>query len=239
MRREDRQSLLVGGDDHDHHPRALLRAVALVEGERRLVAVVAVGDQQLRVGELRGERVAELGVEAPEPRGHAALLRREVGLAEPVERDRAVPEQEDRLELRARRLEQPQAALLRAGVRALVRQDHAVLVRLDAERGDEALARARDAVGADVLLREPPVRRLLAPRRARPSRASPPDRRPPAPPSPAASGGRRCAGCGAGTPCAPPAEMTSYGGATRSGERPGDRFVVAERAKGADRRHRL
>jgi len=45
-------------------------------------------------------------------------------------------------------------------MRALVREDHAVLVRLGAERGDEALARACDAVGPDVLLREPPVRRL-------------------------------------------------------------------------------
>ena len=129
-----------------------------MEGERRLVAVVAVGDQQLRVAELLRQRGAEVGVEPPEPRGDAALLGDEVGLAEPVERDRPVPEQEDRLEQRPRRAEQPQPPLLRARVRPLVREDDALLVRLDAQRGDEALAPAGDAVGADVVLREPPVR---------------------------------------------------------------------------------
>ena len=42
----------------------------------------------------------------------------------------------------------------------LVRKDDAVLVRLDAERGDESLAAPAHAVRALVVLREPPVRRL-------------------------------------------------------------------------------
>ena len=44
-------------------PRALLRAVLVVVGEGRLVAVVAVGDQQLRVGEDAG-RIASRGARA-------------------------------------------------------------------------------------------------------------------------------------------------------------------------------
>ena len=46
-------------------------------------------------------------------------------------------------------------------MRALVRQDHAVLVRLDPQGGDEALALALHTVGADVVLPQPPVRRLV------------------------------------------------------------------------------
>ena len=91
VRREDRQPLLVGRDDHDEQPRRRLGAVLLVERERGLVAVVAVGDQQLRVRQLLGERVAEVGVEPPEPRGDAALLGGEVGLAETVERRSSRP----------------------------------------------------------------------------------------------------------------------------------------------------
>src|SRR5262249_9382650 len=96
----------------------------------------------------------------PEPRRHAALTRLEIGLAETVDRDRAVPEQEDRLEVRARCAEQAQTAFLRAGVRALVRGDDAVLVWLETERGDDPFARPVDAVGAGVRLLEPPVRGL-------------------------------------------------------------------------------
>ena len=123
--------------------------------------MVPVGDQQLRVRDLLRERVAELRIETPEARRHAAFLGGEVGLAEPVERDRPVEEQEDRLELRARRPEQAQATLLRPGVRPLVRQDHALLVGLDSQCGDEPLARALDAVRPDVVLPQPPVRGLV------------------------------------------------------------------------------
>src|SRR6266487_125168 len=47
VRREDLEPLLARRDEDDHHPGARLGAVLLVEGERRLVTVMAVGDQQL------------------------------------------------------------------------------------------------------------------------------------------------------------------------------------------------
>ena len=131
-----------------------------MEGEGGLVPVVPVGDQELRVGELAGERVPEGGVEPPEARDDAAFVNCEVRLAEAVDLDRRVPEQEDRLELRSCRAQQAQAALLRPCMRALVWKNDAVLVRLDAERRHEALALPLHPVGADVALREPPVRRL-------------------------------------------------------------------------------
>ena len=62
--------------------------------------------------------------------------------------------------MRARCAEQPQPALLRPGVRALVGQNDAVLVRLEPERRDESFAAPFDAVRTDVLLREPPARRI-------------------------------------------------------------------------------
>ena len=45
-------------------------------------------------------------------------------------------------------------------MRAFVGQHDPVLVRLEPERRHESLAAPSDAVGADVLLREPPARRL-------------------------------------------------------------------------------
>src|SRR6476646_9781907 len=118
---------------------------------------MAVGDEQLRVADLLGEGVAELCVESPE--AVAAAL--QLGVAQPVDLDRAVPEEEEGLELRPRSLEEAQATLLRARVRALVRENDPVRVRLDLERRDEALPPSLDSVGSDVLLREPPERRLL------------------------------------------------------------------------------
>src|SRR4051794_29665486 len=123
MRREDRQPLLLGRDDHCEKP-------LLAGRKRRLVTVVPVGDKKLRVRELLHQRLAELGVEPPE--AVAAAL--EIRLAEPVDVDRAVPEEEERLKLRPRRAEQAEAPLLRPGMRELVRQDDAVFVRLDAKR---------------------------------------------------------------------------------------------------------
>src|SRR5437764_7619915 len=156
VRGKDRQSFLPRRDDDREQPRRRLAAVLLVERERRLVAVMAVGDQQLRPGELLDERVAELWVEPPDAVSAALQVR----LTETVELDRAVPEEEERLELGAGGAEQPQPPLLRACVRALVRQDDAVLVRLEPECRGEALAAPSDAVRAAVLLYEPPARRL-------------------------------------------------------------------------------
>ena len=70
-------------------------------------------------------------------------------------------EQEDRLELGVRRAQQAQAPLLRPGVGSLVREDYARVVRLEFERGDDAGARAGDAVWAGEVLRERPERRLV------------------------------------------------------------------------------
>jgi len=57
----------------------------------------------------------------------SSLLDRDLRLAETVELDRPVPEEEERLELRARGAEQPQPALLRPRMGALVRQDDTIL----------------------------------------------------------------------------------------------------------------
>src|SRR5579885_2903525 len=122
VRREDGQALLVGRDDDSEEP-------GLAERERRLVPVVAVCDEQLGLLELLGQRVPELCVEAPQP--VAAAL--QVWLAQPVDLDRPLPEEEQRLELRPRRPQEPQAALLRPGVRPLVREDHPALVGLGME----------------------------------------------------------------------------------------------------------
>src|SRR5207253_9997468 len=69
--------------------------------------------------------------------------------------------EEGRLEARAGRAQETQPPLLRAGMRPLVRQDDSILVRLRAQRRDDALAGPLDAVRAGVPLREPPVRRLV------------------------------------------------------------------------------
>ncbi len=147
VRREDLETGVGGRDEDDHHPvGARLGGV----GDRGLVAVVAVGDQELAVGEELSHAGA---VEAPQARA----LGRQVGLAVGHGDGRlAVVEEEDRLELRAGGAQEPQTALLRAGVRALVRKDRAGLVGLDPQRGDEPAALPRDAVGTDVVLRDRP-----------------------------------------------------------------------------------
>ena len=157
--------------------------------ERRLVAVVAVGDQELLVGEERRKRAVV--VEPPQRRALGGEIRRPLGRRE---RRLAVVEQEDRLELDAGRAEQPQTPFLGPGVRALVRQHDLRLVRLDAQRGDDALAPSRDAVRGR---RTPAVapRRTAAPPRARRRRARRRGRVPPSPRSPAASAAPRCTGC--------------------------------------------
>src|SRR4051794_26903239 len=160
VRREDRQPLLTGRNDHRQEPRRCLGVVFLVEREGRLVAVMPVRDQELGIGDLLDQRVGELRIEPPEPRDDPAFVRRQLRLAETGDLDRAGPEEEERLELGARGAKQPQPALLRPRVRALVGQDDAVLVRFEPERRNEALAAPGDAVRPHVLLRKPPARRL-------------------------------------------------------------------------------
>src|SRR5205814_8793619 len=104
-------------------------AVLVAERERGLVAMVTVGDQELRVPQGLLDR---RGVgHAPEPRDDTAVLRLERRRAFHVQQRRALVEQEDRLELGAGRAQQPQPTLLRTGVRALVRQDDPLFVWLD------------------------------------------------------------------------------------------------------------
>ena len=111
MRREDRQALLVGRHDHDHKPGRLLGAV-LARGRR---ASSRSGGGRRRSG---AARPAAPRSARRRTRGRAARaapstppsLDGEVGLAEAVDLDRPVPEQEDRLELRARRASAGEAA---------------------------------------------------------------------------------------------------------------------------------
>ena len=146
--REDHQAGVVEADEHREARRFP------PQGERSLVAVVTVGDQQLAVGERLGDAV---GREPPDP----GAVHLEVGFAiGPLGRRCAFVEEEQRLELGVHLAQQPQSALLRPAVGALVRQHDALLVRLGLERRDESLTRARDSVWADVVLREPPEARL-------------------------------------------------------------------------------
>src|SRR5256886_15660030 len=138
MGREDRQSLLAGRDEHDHHPGTCLRAVLLVEGKRGLVAVVAVGDQELRVG----EALAGIVLDAPDPVAPRGEVRLALGNLDRV----AVVQQEDRLELGPRRPQEPQAPLLRPGVRSFARQDDSGLVGLEFQGDHESVADPRHPV---------------------------------------------------------------------------------------------
>ena len=155
MRREDLEPRVGGADEHDHHARALRRPLLVRVGERRLVAVVAVRDQELPAGEELGDPVAR-----EHARDACPSASRSGSRSGRCERRLAVVEEEDRLELRPRRAEQPQPALLRARVRPLVREHGLGLVRLDPQRGDEPAARPRDPVRADVVLRDRPDGRL-------------------------------------------------------------------------------
>src|SRR6266508_4259432 len=147
VRGEDRQTFLPRRHEHDHQVgRAALGCV----GERGLVAMMAVGDQQLRAREARGI------VDAPELVAAALQVGRTVGRRRRI----AFVEQEDRLQLGARRAQEPQPSLLRGGVRALVRQDDSAVVRLRPQRRDQSGTSSPDVVRPGVILREEPEARL-------------------------------------------------------------------------------
>ena len=147
----------------------------------RLIAVMAVGDQQLRVlrGRLhRGDRL-RVG-HAPDAmnglRGVAHLAPRRLA-GRRLERApggvRRIGEQrEDGRDVRARRARETKTVLLGSGMRALVRANLAGAIALDAHAAEEAAARARLPVGARVPLRVSPQRRLVSRARARPDAAS-------------------------------------------------------------------
>src|SRR5213079_3116783 len=74
---------------------------------------------------------------------------------------RPLVEEEDRLDLRAGRAQEAQAPLLRPRVRALVREDDAGRIGLEAKRADEAVTATGEPVRPGVVLGQPPERRLL------------------------------------------------------------------------------
>ena len=152
VRGEDRQAFLARRDENDHHPRAPLASVLVVEGERRLIPVMSVRDQQLQSGDVGH------AVDAPQ----AIATGFEVGRARRDRRRGAVVEKEDRLELRPRRAQQPQAPLLRGSMCPLMREHDTAFVGLDPQRDDVAVPRALDPVGTDIGLRKRPARRLVA-----------------------------------------------------------------------------
>ena len=91
--------------------------------------MVAVGDQELAVGE---ELAHGTGVvEPPHPGAGDVEVRRSLRRCE---RRRSVVEEEDRLQLHAGRAQEAKPSFLRPGVGALVGEDDAALVRLDAKR---------------------------------------------------------------------------------------------------------
>ena len=167
----------VGGEDgqpgvleRDEAHQHVARAALLLVHAGRLVAVVAVGDQQLRGGQRGRDGGARLRVgDAPEAVDRAVLVGHLApGRALDVRGDgaprrprRVVVEREDGGEVGLGRAGQPQAVLLGPGVRALVRADLARAVVLDAHAREQAVAGAPDAVGTRVVLRERPDRGLL------------------------------------------------------------------------------
>src|SRR5712691_44738 len=144
MRGKDRQPFLLRRHEDDHEVR---RAALLSVCNRRLVAMMAVRDQELGVLE------AGSVIDTPELVSAALEIGRARGRLERI----TLVEQKDRLELRAGGAEQPEPALLRTAMRALMWEDDSVLVGLGPERSDQPRPRAVDAVRADVVLREEPV----------------------------------------------------------------------------------
>ena len=168
VRGEDGEPRVLQGDEAHQH--VVGAGHLLLVHARGLVAVMAVGDQQLGALEL----VLEGGdgllvVHAPEPVHRAVLvghlaprLRVQVRLQRaPGRVAGVVVEAEDGGEVRARRAREAQPVLLRAGVRALVRADAARAVVLHAHAREDAVARAGLAVRAGVFLGERPQRGLV------------------------------------------------------------------------------
>ena len=186
------QPLLAGRDDHRQQPRRRLGRVLLVKREGCLVTVMPVPNQELASASslISASENSASSRQSCEPTPPSSTVSR---VAETVDLDRAVPEEEERLELRARRAEQPQPALLRPRVRAFVGEDDAVLVRLEPERGYEP-SRRRSTPSGPTYSCASHQHAGSASRRARPAPATPQGSQPPPPRSRAGSGGRCCTG---------------------------------------------
>ncbi len=166
---EDGQARVLERDQAHQH---VAGAALLVVHARGLVAVVAVGDQQLGGRERGADGLDRLRVgDAPQPVDGAVLvghlgprLGPEVRLERAPRRPgRVVVEAEDGGEVRVRGAREPQPVLLRARMRALVRADAARAVVLDRHAREEPVAGAAPAVGPGVVLLERPQgRRVVA-----------------------------------------------------------------------------
>ncbi len=159
----------------ERHQRVAVLAVAadlVGVGARGLVAVVAVGDQELRsrVSSAVNGRDDLRVVNAPDAVDGAVGVgglapRLALGSRFEVGPGVALVEGEDRREVVAGRLGQAQAVLLRAGLGALVRADQAGAVVGDSHPAEKAAPRVPRAVGPVVLLLERPERFVaVAPR---------------------------------------------------------------------------
>jgi hypothetical protein len=168
--REHGQARVLERDEAHQHVAVIALAADLLRVDARgLVAMVAVGDQQLGVGERPADRLDRVRVaDAPETVQRAVVVFElapgvvRLGGVEriPSCRARVGVEREDRREVGARRARQTQAVLARSRVGALVRADPTRPVLLDADPSEEATPPPRLAVGAAVALLERPHCRL-------------------------------------------------------------------------------
>ncbi len=162
----DREAGVVeAGQRHQRVVVIALAADLVAVGDRGLVAMVTVGDQQLRIGKQRGNFFVQLR-QAPDP-GHRAGS---VGCFPPGLFDRGLlgnhrpgvdcAQREDRREVAARRPHQFEPVLLGAGQGALVGQDRAAVEVLNPDADEDAVADVGAAVGPGVFLLHRPDRRL-------------------------------------------------------------------------------
>ncbi len=194
MRRQHQQPRILGARQEHHRevgrraPRRVVERAQLgAEPQHRLVAVVAVGDQDLLVGEQAHQardrrRLAQPPEAMPDAVGGRGVERR-------LRRRRAVDElargavgvaveAEDRRDLRVGRPQQLEAILLRPRQRLLVRQHHPPLERLEPHGREEPAPRedpARRLRQRELLLVD--VERRLASARSAPSAIQSPSRR--------------------------------------------------------------
>ena len=208
------------------------RRLLLAVGDRGLVAVVAVGDQERHV------EVDPVRVEPPEPAADAGLVDLDRRVARrprrPAGRRRRAGRSARARSSSSRRISRRSCFDL--GVRLLVRQHLALGVRRRLDRADDALAGAADAVGPVVLLGQPPERRLLLDAGRRRARQS-------ASVAPGVVGRVRPGQVDDVVRARVPEPVVVVlrdhvvGRRDEIVERPGDALVVAERAKRVDRGH--
>ena len=167
VRAEDRQAGVIERDQaHERVAMGPLAADLVGVGERRLVAVVTVGDQELGVGQLGGDRLVDSGIGDPPDAMHRAVGVGDLTpgfVAEPgLDVAPRVPgvKGEDRRQVVAGGPGEPQAILLRAGLGSLVGADQAGAVLGHPHPGEEPVARTTVAIGALVVLCQRPDRGL-------------------------------------------------------------------------------